>query len=97
MATAIVTRRAACHGAKARRAGRDGCRYVALRDAALRKDLKAALAAMGFEPKQIAAIRGMDGHRRRLPGLRQPVPRAGHHRRSRRRGEPARPTSAAKA
>jgi hypothetical protein len=35
--------------------------YVALRDAALRKDLKATLRAMGFDPKQIAAIRGMDG------------------------------------
>jgi hypothetical protein len=35
--------------------------YIALRDAALRKDLKATLAAMGFDPKQITAIRGMDG------------------------------------
>ncbi len=35
--------------------------YVALRDAALRKDLKATLSAMGFDAKQIAAIRGMDG------------------------------------
>jgi hypothetical protein len=35
--------------------------YVALRDAALRKDLAATLAAMGFDAKQSAAIRGMDG------------------------------------
>lgn len=35
--------------------------YVALRDAALRKDLKATLSAMGFDAKQIVAIRGMDG------------------------------------
>jgi len=35
--------------------------YVELRDAALRKDLKATLSAMGFDAKQIAAIRGMDG------------------------------------
>jgi hypothetical protein len=35
--------------------------YIALRDAALRKDLKATLAAMGFTPRQIVAIRGMDG------------------------------------
>lgn len=33
--------------------------YVALRDAALRKDLKATLAALGFDAKQAAAIRGM--------------------------------------
>jgi hypothetical protein len=35
--------------------------YVALRDAALKKDLKATLSALGFDAKQIAAIRGMDG------------------------------------
>ncbi len=35
--------------------------YVALRDAALRKDMKATLAAIGFDPKQVAAIRGMEG------------------------------------
>ena len=35
--------------------------YVALRDAALKKNLKATLAALGFDAKQIAAIRGMDG------------------------------------
>jgi len=35
--------------------------YVALRDAALKKDLKAMLAALGFDSKQSAAIRGMDG------------------------------------
>jgi hypothetical protein len=35
--------------------------YLALRDAALRKDLKATLAAMGFDAKQVAAIRGLAG------------------------------------
>lgn len=35
--------------------------YVALRDAALKKNLKATLAAMGFDAKQSAAIRGMEG------------------------------------
>ena len=35
--------------------------YVALRDAALKKDLKATLAALGFDAKQSAAIRGMEG------------------------------------
>ena len=35
--------------------------YVTLRDAALRKDLKATLSALGFDARQIAAIRGMDG------------------------------------
>jgi hypothetical protein len=35
--------------------------YVELRDAALRRDLKATLSAMGFDAKQVAAIRGMDG------------------------------------
>ncbi|MGH8713829.1 MAG: hypothetical protein ACREYB_07470 [Casimicrobiaceae bacterium] len=35
--------------------------YVALRDAALKKDLKATLAALGFDAKQSTAIRGMDG------------------------------------
>ena len=35
--------------------------YVALRDAALKKDLKATLAALGFDARQNAAIRGMDG------------------------------------
>jgi hypothetical protein len=35
--------------------------YTALRDAALRKDLKATLAALGFDAKQVAAIRGMEG------------------------------------
>ena len=35
--------------------------YVALRDAALRKDMKATLSAMGFDAKQVAAIRGLDG------------------------------------
>jgi hypothetical protein len=33
--------------------------YVALRDAALKKDLKATLAALGFDARQSAAIRGM--------------------------------------
>jgi len=35
--------------------------YVALRDAALKKDLKATLAAMGFDAKQARAIRGLEG------------------------------------
>ena len=35
--------------------------YVKLRDAALRKDLKATLSALGFDARQIAAIRGMEG------------------------------------
>ena len=35
--------------------------YVAVRDAVHRKDIKATLAAMGFDAKQVAAIRGMDG------------------------------------
>jgi hypothetical protein len=35
--------------------------YVALRDAALKKDLKGTLSALGFDAKQNAAIRGMDG------------------------------------
>lgn len=35
--------------------------YLALRDAALRKDLKATLSALGFDAKQSTAIRGMDG------------------------------------
>jgi hypothetical protein len=35
--------------------------YESLRDAVHRKDLKATLAAMGFDAKQVAAIRGMDG------------------------------------
>jgi hypothetical protein len=35
--------------------------YVALRDAALKKDLKATLAALGFDAKQSAAIRGLEG------------------------------------
>jgi len=35
--------------------------YVALHDAALKKNLKAFLAAQGFDAKQIAAIRGLDG------------------------------------
>jgi hypothetical protein len=35
--------------------------YVAIRDAALKKNFKAMLAALGFDTKQIAAIRGMDG------------------------------------
>ena len=35
--------------------------YVALRDAALKKDLKATLAALGFDAKQSTAIRGMEG------------------------------------
>lgn len=35
--------------------------YLALRDAALKKDLKATLSALGFDAKQSAAIRGMDG------------------------------------
>jgi hypothetical protein len=35
--------------------------YVALRDAALKKDLKGTLSALGFDAKQSAAIRGMDG------------------------------------
>jgi len=35
--------------------------YKAVHDAALKKDLKALLAAQGFDAKQIAAIRGLDG------------------------------------
>ena len=35
--------------------------YRAVHDAALKKDLKALLAAQGFDAKQIAAIRGLDG------------------------------------
>ena len=35
--------------------------YVAIRDAALKKNFKAMLAALGFDAKQAAAIRGMDG------------------------------------
>lgn len=35
--------------------------YRALREAALRKDLTAVLAAQGFDEKQIAAIRGLEG------------------------------------
>ena len=35
--------------------------YIALRDAALKKNLKATLAALGFDAKQSEAIRGMDG------------------------------------
>ena len=35
--------------------------YTALRDAARKKDLKATLTAMGFDAKQVAAIRGMEG------------------------------------
>ena len=35
--------------------------YVALRDAALKKNLRALLAAQGFDAKQIAAIRGLEG------------------------------------
>ncbi|MEP6997550.1 MAG: hypothetical protein ABI900_07875 [Betaproteobacteria bacterium] len=35
--------------------------YVAMRDAALKKNLKAMLSALGFDAKQIAAIRGLDG------------------------------------
>ena len=35
--------------------------YTTLRDAARKKDLKATLTAMGFDAKQVAAIRGMDG------------------------------------
>jgi hypothetical protein len=35
--------------------------YTALRDAVHRKDMKATLSAMGFDAKQVAAIRGMDG------------------------------------
>ena len=35
--------------------------YVALRDAAQKKDMKATLSAMGFDAKQVAAIRGMEG------------------------------------
>jgi hypothetical protein len=35
--------------------------YVALRDAALRKDLAATLSAMGFDAKQSTAIRGLEG------------------------------------
>jgi hypothetical protein len=35
--------------------------YRAVHDAALSKDLKALLAAQGFDAKQIAAIRGLDG------------------------------------
>jgi hypothetical protein len=35
--------------------------YVALHEAAAKKNLKAMLSALGFDAKQIAAIRGMDG------------------------------------
>jgi len=35
--------------------------FKALHDAALKKDLKALLAAQGFDKKQVAAIRGLDG------------------------------------
>lgn len=35
--------------------------YTALRDAVHRKDMKATLSAMGFDAKQVAAIRGMEG------------------------------------
>ena len=35
--------------------------YIALRDAALTKNLKATLATLGFDAKQSEAIRGMDG------------------------------------
>lgn len=35
--------------------------YVALRDAALKKDLKATLTAMGFDARQVRAIRGLEG------------------------------------
>ena len=35
--------------------------YKAVHDAALKKDLKGILAAQGFDAKQIAAIRGLDG------------------------------------
>src|SRR6187551_2252732 len=35
--------------------------YVALRDAVHKKDMKATLSAMGFDAKQVAAIRGMEG------------------------------------
>src|ERR1700694_355154 len=35
--------------------------YKAMHDAALKKDLKGLLAAQGFDAKQIAAIRGLDG------------------------------------
>ena len=36
-------------------------KYTALREAARKKDLKAMLTAMGFDAKQVAAIRGMEG------------------------------------
>jgi len=35
--------------------------YRAVHDAAMKKDLKAFLSAQGFEPKQVEAIRGLDG------------------------------------
>jgi HEAT repeat protein len=35
--------------------------YRAVREAALKKDLSGLLAAQGFDPQQIAAIRGLDG------------------------------------
>ena len=35
--------------------------YMALRDAALKKDLKATLLALGFDAKEATAIRGMEG------------------------------------
>ncbi|MEO8738601.1 MAG: hypothetical protein ABI537_02725 [Casimicrobiaceae bacterium] len=35
--------------------------YKALHDAAMKKDLKALLAAQGFDKQQVAAIRGLDG------------------------------------
>ena len=35
--------------------------YRTVREAALKKDLNGLLAAQGFDPKQIAAIRGLDG------------------------------------
>jgi hypothetical protein len=35
--------------------------YAAVHDAAISKNLKALLTALGFDPKQVAAIRGLDG------------------------------------
>ena len=35
--------------------------YKAVHDAAMKKDLKALLAAQGFDPKQVEAIRGLEG------------------------------------
>ncbi len=59
----------------------DAARLVAtfakIRSAALAKDLKGWLAAQGFSAEQIAAIRGLDGNRRRPRAARAAFPSAG--------------------